>query len=90
MDEYCCAPCNFELTSFLCLLLNCSNVRFVEVCRNMWETRNGELLYATGTRGLTVVELLPRSQTVSQLMMAGRFREILVGDYGFLCRFPEA
>jgi len=25
---------------------------------------NGELLYATGTRGLTVVELLPRSQTV--------------------------
>jgi len=37
----------------------------------MWETRNGELLYATGTRGLTVVELLPRSQTVSQQMMAG-------------------
>lgn len=38
----------------------------------MWGfPRNGELLYATGTRGLTVVELLPRSQTVAQQMMAG-------------------
>lgn len=27
--------------------------------------RNGDLLYATGTRGLTVVELLPKSQTAS-------------------------
>lgn len=55
----------------------------------MWETRNGELLYATGTRGLTVVELLPRSQTVSQLMMAGSeiVKSWLV--YGFLCRLPK-